>query len=237
MLNPRHPPVVLLHGWGYTPRVWAHLVQALVSGGERFAIECPDVTDINAGLSSVVADGSIVVGWSLGGIRALELTAMHPEKCAALVLIGATPRFVQSHDWKHGLASDTVEAFRQSFTSNPGKTMRRFLALQALNDARRPLVTSTLESTLADPEVSHLALQQGLDKLFSADVRNELPQELPCMIVHGKGDAVVPVSAAEWLHQSLPHSTLHVLEGVGHAPHVSEPNTIATIIRKACIGR
>ena len=43
---------------------------------------------------------------------------------------------------------------------------------------------------------------------------------VPTLVVHGRNDHVVKVSAAQHTAKMVPHATLLVYPGVGHAPHL-----------------
>lgn len=221
-------PIALLQGWGYTPAVWSALAAEL----EREVI-CPAMSGCADDLAARIPDGALVVGWSLGGMQALDLARRHPEKCAGLVLIATTPRFVAAPDWDHGLGAELVLGFRDAFAASPQRTLRRFVALQSLNDENRARVAAELDEALADPATNFDGLAAGLRTLCSWDLRASLPADVQCTLIHGRADAVVPLSAATWLARQFPGSVLHLFEDTGHAPHVSHTEAVAAIIREA----
>jgi pimeloyl-ACP methyl ester carboxylesterase len=45
---------------------------------------------------------------------------------------------------------------------------------------------------------------------------------VPSLVVWGREDAIVPVRCGEQYHEALPNSTLKVMEGCGHWPHVEK---------------
>ena len=89
----RHsPPIVLLHGWGLSSKVWAPLLAqlpaltALDLPGHGSALPAGD--SLAAWAEALVAqlpDGAVLVGWSLGAQLALHIAAQHPHKAARLV--------------------------------------------------------------------------------------------------------------------------------------------------------
>jgi sigma-B regulation protein RsbQ len=46
---------------------------------------------------------------------------------------------------------------------------------------------------------------------------------VPALILQCSDDLVAPRSVGEYLHRELPVSTLHVIDNVGHCPHMSAP--------------
>lgn len=60
---------------------------------------------------------------------------------------------------------------------------------------------------------------------FLTDVRSEVPRlRTPTLILQCNDDLIAPISGGEYLHGALPHSTLGVVENVGHCPHLSAPS-------------
>jgi pimeloyl-ACP methyl ester carboxylesterase len=47
--------------------------------------------------------------------------------------------------------------------------------------------------------------------------------EVPTLLLWGRQDAVVPVSAAEVYHRALRDSRLAVFDGCGHRPEIEKP--------------
>lgn len=47
--------------------------------------------------------------------------------------------------------------------------------------------------------------------------------DVPTSLIWGAHDGVLPLSYAEALHQAIRGSSLHVLEGAGHIPHLQQP--------------
>jgi pimeloyl-ACP methyl ester carboxylesterase len=58
----------------------------------------------------------------------------------------------------------------------------------------------------------------GLDVLASLDVRERLGEiAVPCRILHGDCDRIVPLRSAQFLAEQIPGAELQVLAGRGHA--------------------
>ena len=200
-------PIVLLHGWGLSSKVWAPLLAQL-------------------------PDGAVLVGWSLCAQLALHLAAHIPAKVGRLVLIAATPRFVQAPDWPAALPEATLAGFRGDFDTAPDATQRRFTALQAMGDGRRRDVTAALNAALTPADDIHrAALATGLKLLADTDLRASIGSvRQPVRLIHGAEDRLMPAAAAEWLADALPDGRLSVFKDCGHAPLLSRPADCAALI-------
>lgn len=236
-------PLVLLHGWGMTPRVW-HDLAARLDGRFRLVTPAlpghrgrplPHASTLDSWADSLapdLPDGAFLCGWSLGAMVAIKLAVRHPQKVRRLVLTGATPRFVAADDWPHGLDAATVEAFVRGFAEAPAVTLRRFLSLQVQGESHRKVVQASLAAALArtaDADgAADAALAEGLRVLVETDLRADLPQlRQPVLLIHGDGDALMPLQAAGWLAQALPDARLEPCRNSGHAPFLSDPAAFA----------
>jgi pimeloyl-ACP methyl ester carboxylesterase len=64
----------------------------------------------------------------------------------------------------------------------------------------------------------------------NASDRLYLAAHVPTMIVWGDQDGIIPVAHAHAAHELIPTSRLEILEGVGHFPHVEQPETFAGLL-------
>jgi pimeloyl-[acyl-carrier protein] methyl ester esterase len=243
-------PLLFLHGWAMTPAVWQPLLAAL--GTDAFDARVPalpghvdDGSKTNMDADATLADWvetlapvlppkTTVIGWSLGAQLALELARTRPDRVERLILFAATPRFVATTDWPHGLDAATVTAFIEGYAGQPAATRRRFFALQTLGDAaRRQLLPQIEAASIPHAGAGHSlpALAAGLKILADSDLRPGLAAiEQPVHLIHGDGDALMPLAAARWLAAALPRARLTVLENCGHAPLLSRPADCAALI-------
>jgi pimeloyl-ACP methyl ester carboxylesterase len=64
----------------------------------------------------------------------------------------------------------------------------------------------------------------------NASDRLYLAAHVPTMIVWGDHDGIIPVEHAYAAHELIPTSRLEIIEGVGHFPHVEQPEMFATLL-------
>lgn len=230
-------PWLVLPGWGFDAAALAPLLAAL-GGVPGPAVDPPrraaTLEDWAVEAARQVPAAALALGWSFGAQCALALAAAGAP-LRGLVLLAASPRFVAHPGWPHGLDGESVSRFEHGIRRDPARTLARFLALQAVGDARRAAVLDRLRPHLAAPAACDLA--HTLDLLLTTDLRDLLPQvRCPVLLVHGEGDALMPADAARALAAALPDARLVLLPDCGHAPHVSAPEPVRQQIRQFLTG-
>lgn len=231
-------PLVFLHGWGTHPVIWEPVLtsfphaRALPLPGYAETAPARTLEEMSDRIAGQLGTGTLVIGWSLGALLAMRMALDHPEKIARLVLVGATPCFVNRADWPHGVADEVFEQFAASLAEDYAGTLRRFLSLQAQgSDAVRRVLAELRARLLAQPRPTGGTLEAGLNILRGTDLRVDIARlVLPVTLIHGMGDRLAPVEAARWLAQAMPQASLHEIRGAGHAPFLSHAEDVAEII-------
>lgn len=250
------PDIVFLHGWGMHSGIWQTLISSL-DGFRITRIDLPghghsqqaDQTDqtnqfnkpIDFNLSNIAKQvmatlppQSLLVGWSLGGLVAQYIAAQPSNSLQGLLLIASTPAFSHKTDWQHAMDNDTLELFAQQLGSNPSGTLQRFLALQVrgCND-QRSLLKTLRQAIAARPTAQTAALNAGLEMLQHDDLREILDQiRCPTHWVFGQHDKLVPETVSKDIAALMPDSENTILKGAGHAPFLSHPEHIVSLIRQ-----
>jgi pimeloyl-[acyl-carrier protein] methyl ester esterase len=241
-------PLVLVHGWGMNAGVWSGLPEAMAAGREVIAVDLPGhggapFSDeqwsldhwAEACLEQVAEhteEPAVWVGWSLGGLVALQAARLAPKRVAALVLLASTPRFVRAVDWQVAVPEGTLAQFHDGLLADPSGTLERFLALQLRgSDDLRGQLRRLREAMATRPAPAPAALDKGLELLREEDLRGPLPDvRAPTLWLFGERDTLVPAAVAERLNLLMPEAATRVLPRAGHAPWLSHgAETAATV--------
>ena len=231
--------VVLLHGWGSNAAVWKDTAASLAPRYRPHAHDLPGygATALCApytpdGIAAAIAQAAParchVVGWSLGGQVALAWSRLAPRQVERLVLIAATPCFVQRPDWPHALDETVLTGFLRDLADDPSGALKRFVTLQAQGDDDARRVGRQLRAALTTGgEPGAAALESGLRLLLETDQRGELGSiRQQALVLHGERDQLVPPAAATYLDRRLPAARLTVVRGAAHAPFLSQSGLV-----------
>ena len=236
------PDLVLLHGWALHGGMWGPWIDELARHARLHLVDLPghgrspwpagvrDLAGLAAAVRPAVPDGAAVLGWSLGGMVALELA--RGPRLAALVLVATTPRFVVDTDWEHGLSPALLAEFARGLGTDHRATVQNFLALQTRGDERAHETLRQLRRSLdAHGPPDAAALEAGLAILGSADLRSALPRiAVPTLVIAGDHDRITPPGAGLELAARLPQARLAAIARSGHAPFLSHgPQVLAEV--------
>jgi pimeloyl-[acyl-carrier protein] methyl ester esterase len=234
-------PRVFLHGWGLHGGIWSETLAALPGAapdlpgyGVMPAIAPYSAETLADAVAATLAEPVHLIGWSLGGMVALALAARHPDQVAKLVLMGASPAFVNRPGWEHGLAPEVLAGFADSLTQDHRATLLRFLSLQARGgDAAREVIGRLRETVFQRGEPNSATLAAGLDLLRDVDLRDLAPSiACPALVVHGAYDTLCPAAAGQWLAERIPGARLALHERAAHAPFLSHPGWFAEQVER-----
>ena len=243
------PDLVLLHGWGLNHAIWQGVAERLASHYTLHLIDLPGygsnngwegLLDINTTTQAVinsVPEGAIWLGWSLGGMIALNAAA-EGANISRLILTASTPKFCQSNDWQAGVEPHVLEQFAADLQQNHKLTLLKFLALQSRgSDKAREEVRILREAVFVHGEPSPKALAAGLEILQYDDLRLTAPHiNQPTLIIAGLRDTLIPVETVDWFEQHLPHCIIKEIIGAGHAPFLSHPDAFVSAVENFCNG-
>ncbi|WP_455366431.1 pimeloyl-ACP methyl ester esterase BioH [Kaarinaea lacus] len=239
-------PVVLLHGWAMNGRVWDDVVPRLAQFGRVITVDLPghgksdlpanghyDLDTVCDEIKPVLENNAnaTVLGWSLGGLVALNLAHRYPELIHKLVLVAGSPQFVQSSDWPHAVQQEIFASFATNLADDYRATIQRFLAIQALGSQQgKHAIKALREKVFLNGEPQMKALREGLKLLSNSNVRPYL-SNIRCsvLIVLGEKDRLIPPAAGADTVALLPTAQLAVIPGAGHAPFISHAKEFLSI--------
>lgn len=255
-------PLLLVHGTAAWSGTWFELVPALQAAGWRvIAVDLPPFgfsdkrtsTDFSrpaqarrllAVLDARHVESAHVVGHSFGGGPALELALAAPARVRGLVLVDAAlglqaPPPEPSSTLCRTLGSPTVRDTLIASTTNPLWAKKLLESFVARKDAvtpermvqyRRPAAVHGASAALR-AWANHFTCERETGLSTQPDAIGKLA--VPASLVWGARDTITPIDQAHHLQTLLPAAKLHVIDGVGHIPHIEDPPLLARTLAEA----
>lgn len=241
--------VVLSHGFGTDQSAWDALRPALDAhfrvvsynlagagpNGEasydhrRHSSLYGFADDLVAILDELGIDSCIYIGHSVSGMIGAAAAAVRPEPFRRLILIGASPRYLDEPGYEGGFTREGLEALHAGMAAN----------FQAWGAGFAPAVVGVPGHKAVD-EFCRTLFQMRPDialaisrTIFQSDMREIATRlERPTHIVQASRDVAVPMFVAQWLHRHIDGSTLDAIEAEGHLPHMTAPDEVLRVIER-----
>ena len=163
----------------------------------------------------------IFVGHSVSAMIGLLAGVTDPDAIAAHVMLGPSPCYINDGDYVGGFSRQDIESLLETLESNYlgwSSTM----APAIMGAPGQPELAEELTNSFCrtDPDIAaHFARVT-----FLSDNRADVPKlEAPTLILQCSDDLIAPRAVGDYLHRTLPDSTLAVIDNVGHCPHLSAP--------------
>ena len=237
-------PVVLIHGFPLSRKMWQPQAGALVKAGYR--VITPDLPGFGdskplTGIASMAAyadaviglldhlgiEKAVVGGMSMGGYVLLNLAERYPQRlCAALYLVTRAAADDAAGKVRRGDLAGAVrsgdlvavpEAFEQLLFA-PGIAQRR---PGLIAEVRRWMDATSPEGVIG----GLLAMRDRKDYLAL------LPTlAVPALVVGAAVDVAIPPVHAEALAAGLPDAELHIIPAAGHMANLEQPEAFSKIL-------
>lgn len=242
------PSLVLLHGWGVNSGVWEPLCETLedhfrvtlldIPGFGRNAEQLPaiyNLPELVAMIEPCIPKQATLLGWSLGGLLAQQFAIDFPDHIKQLILVASSPKFTEQDNWR-GIKTGILEQFEKQLELDFSKTLKRFLAIQALgSESARDDIKQIQHYVQNYPLPSEYALRQGLRLLSETDLTGQLKQiGVPTHRLYGRLDSLVPQQAIEQIEAIHTSTSVHVFPHASHAPFISHPKEFLQVINTIC---
>ena len=250
-------PILLLHGFTGAASTWNELLPAF--GARRRAIalslhghggsDAPDdaaryaapraAADVLELLDALGITRAALLGYSMGARVALHTALAAPERVGALILESGSP----------GIADDAERAVRRAADEALAAEIERH-GVEAFVDRweRLPLWASQNRlpaSTRDELRAQRLAGSvrglanslRGVGAGVTAPVHGRLGElaNVPVLLICGALDEKYMKLVRE-MSGALPRSTVHVVEGAGHAVHLERPHELLGTVEEFLLG-
>ncbi len=169
------------------------------------------VGDVRAVMDAAGSARATIYGWSEGGPMCLMFSATYPERASSLVLYGT---FASLKDPPWSVTREGLEWILRQWAEHWGEgILLKMNAPSAYGDRAVREQSGRLERESASPG-SIAALMHAN---FELDVRHVLPSiQIPSLILHRVGDALVPVSCGRYLAEQIPGAKYAEIPGTDH---------------------
>ena len=167
---------------------------------------------------------AVVVGHSVGAMISVLAAIKEPSFFARLVLIGASPRYLDDGDYRGGFTQKDLNELYRAIARHYPDWADSF-APRVMANADRPSLASNFAATIKSiPAERTLTV---LCSIFQSDHRADLEKlDKPTLLIHANEDLAVPQEVAQYLQRAIKGSRLSVINATGHLPHISAPSEV-----------
>ena len=234
--------LVLLHGWAMAGSAFEPLAEWLEDRCTLHIVDLPghgrsresDVSLRPAECARAIAKAvpaAVWLGWSLGGVIALQAALDLPEQVRALAMLCASPCFVRNDQWQHAISPEILQQFVIDLREDHRGTLERFLALEALgSDSAQEDLRHLRRDTFAEQPPSAHALCEGIEVLEHTDLRARVHElARPSAWIAGRRDRLVPWQAMQWSANAC-GGAFTCIRGGGHAPFIGHADEMVAAL-------
>ncbi|XP_058111525.1 strigolactone esterase D14 [Magnolia sinica] len=239
--------IILAHGFGGDQSIWEKILpnlaqryQVLVfdwnfsgaaSNPNSFdAVKYSSFDAFSNDLISLVDEMNlksfVFVGHSMSGMIGCIASIKRPELFQRLVLLGASPRYLNSEDYEGGFDISVVENILSNIECNFQSWAMSFATL-GVGPSDPPSIEKfgkSLQSMKPDVALS------VAKTIFLSDHRDVLEKIIvPCTIIQTTNDFAVPMCVCHYMHKKLKGS-LEIIEGEGHFPQLTHHQLLIDIL-------
>jgi sigma-B regulation protein RsbQ len=235
--------MVFIHGFGCDQTMWRLLAPAyagrfrtvtydLAGAGrsdllaydrDKYASLHGHAADLLEILDAVGPGPVVLVGHSVGATIGMLAAIAAPQRFAAQVMVSPSPCYINDADggYTGGFNREDIDGLIEAMDKNY-LAWSNSVAPMIMGAPNQPQLSEELAERFChnDPTIArHFARTT-----FYSDHRADVPRStVPALVLQCSDDLIAPREVGDWLHRHLPHSTLHVINNVGHCPHMSAP--------------
>ncbi len=249
------PALVFTHGFGSDQSAWRHVAADLardhrvvtydLAGAgrsdpaqfvqHRYLNLRAYAEDLAVLIEGLGLKGVVAVGHSVGAMASALAAIERPDLISRLVLLGASPHYLDEPDYPGGLTRGDVGRIYSAITSDFPQWVDG-ISKHFMGNADRPeLAAEFARCFLAIPPENALTIACAI---FQSDHRADLARvRQPTLILQSRDDPAVPPAVARFVKEAIEGSRLVDLEATGHLPHLSAPAEVTAAIREFLDGR
>ena len=235
-------PVLCLHGHPGSAQCMSVFTDSL---GDRFQTIAPDLrgygksrvqsdfeledhlTDLEALLDRLKLDRCLILGWSLGGILAIELALRFPERISGLILVATAAKPRGNHppiSWQDNFYTGVASILNKL---NPGwrwnietfgkRSLYRYLIQQHTSVAYQYLADEAFPAYLGTSSAANQALWNAQIRRRNYDRLADLSQiQCPSLLMAGAEDRHITAQSSLETARYLPNCEVHCYPNTAH---------------------
>jgi pimeloyl-ACP methyl ester carboxylesterase len=224
-------PIVLVHGWKGSRRVWDRTIAGLERDFRVVAYDLrgmgesdkPDsrydfdeyADDLDFVLDALGLEDVTLVGWSMGCSVSLQHVARGGSRVRRLVLVNGPIKLVQSDDFPWTMTREEVDGYIDGVARSWPEAeldFQRATFHRPVEHVVRWMLSIALQTPL-DVVLKTVRAQSLLDH---RDVVRSL--QVPVLAVYGRHDPYYPVELAQWIAREAPRGEAVIMEQSAHVP-------------------
>lgn len=242
-------PVILIHGWPLSHRMWERQLSDLIDAGYRviaydrrgfglsdFPWNDFDYDTLADDLRNLIEELDLrdvtLVGFSMGGGEVVRYATKYGDDriCQNVLLSSIIPLVAQKEDNPAGVPQKDLDNTMRSLQQDRMKFLKGFTRNFVNYDDNKDRISEEMlhfDWTVA-AYASHRATVETAKAWAGTDFRSELKNiSVPTLVIHGTADQIVPIeTSGDQAAAGIANTTYHKIEGAPHGCVYTHAETV-----------